>query len=166
MDTGSGLYQAVLVLHITAVIFGFGPLVLGGLYDTQSSKRSRAHAAAVGEVQFAVVKVAEKIVYLVFIFGVILVAADGGAEFKDLWVSLSMLSYIVAIGISHGMLIPNERRLNVLRRELADLDGEQMDGPPEQAVELADRTRRSAVIGTVLDLVLVFIVYLMVVQPK
>lgn len=165
MDSGSGLYQAVLVLHIVAVIFGFGPLVLGGLYDTQSSKRGRSHAAAVGEVQFAVVKIAEKIVYLVFVLGVLLVLFKGGTEFSDFWVSLAMLSYIVALGISHGVLIPNERRLNVLRRELADLDGQQLSAPPEQEIELADRTKRSAAMGAVLDLVLVFIVYLMVVKP-
>jgi hypothetical protein len=165
MKSGDGLYQAILILHILAVIFGFGPLVLAGLYDTQASKRGRSHAAAVGEVQFAVTKVAEKLVYLVFILGAVLVLADGGAEFDHFWVVTAMFSFVIALGVSHGMLIPNERRLNVLRRELADLDGQELDGPPEQAVELADRTKRAAAMGTVLDLILVFIVYLMVVKP-
>jgi hypothetical protein len=165
MDTGSGLYQAVLVLHITAVVFGFGPLVLSGVYDTQATRRGRQHAAAVGEVQMSVVKIAEKIVYLVFILGAWLVSFRGGAEFDDFWVLTAMVSYIVAIGLSHGMLIPNERRLNVLRRELAELDGQDPGGPAEQEVELRDRTKRSAAMGTVLNLILVFIIYLMVVKP-
>lgn len=165
MDSGSGLYQAVLVLHITAVIFGFGPLVVAGLWDTLATKRGRQHAAAVGEVQYAVIKIADKIVYVVFILGALLVSFKGGADFADFWVATAMLSFIVALGISHGVLTPNERRLNVLRRELAELEGQVLDGPPEQAVELADRTRRSAAMGTVLNLILVFIIYLMVVKP-
>jgi hypothetical protein len=166
MGIGSGVYQTVLILHILAVIFGFGPLVLAGLYDVEASKRGRSHAAAVGEVQFAVTKVAEKIVYLVFIFGVTLVLlSDKAWDFGDFWISTAMVSFIVAMGLSHGMLIPNERRLNALRAELAELDGQQLTGLPEQEVELADRSRRSAMVGTALDLILVFILYLMVVKP-
>ena len=159
-------YRIVFILHILTIVFGFGPLVLGGLYDSLSAKRGRQHAAAVGEVHFAVSQVAEKIVYFVFITGVALVAmSDDAWAMGDLWVSLSMLSYIVGIGISHGMLVPNERRLNVLRRELAELDGQQISGQPEQEVELADRTKRAAAMGAVLDLLLVFIIYLMVFKP-
>jgi hypothetical protein len=165
MDTGSGLYQAVLVLHITAVVFGFGPLVLTGLYATHANQRGRQHAAAVGEVGFSVALVATKVIYAVAVLGILLVAFDDGPEFSDFWVSLALLSYIVTLGISHGVLVPNERRLNVLRNELAAMDGQQLDGPPEQALELADRTKRAAAMGTVLNLLLVFIVYLMVVQP-
>jgi uncharacterized membrane protein len=166
MGTDSGAYKVVLVLHILTVVFGFGPLVLAGLYDTESSKRGRQHAFAVGEVQFAVLKIASYLVYLVFITGIALVMmSDQAWKFDSLWVSLAMLSYIVAIGIWHGTLIPNERRLNTLRRELAQMDGELLDGPPEQAVELADRTKRSAAMGAVLDLILVFIIYLMVFKP-
>lgn len=166
MGPDGAAYKVVLILHILTLIFGFGPLVLAGLYDIQASRRGRQHAAAVGEVQFAVSQVAEKVVYLVFVTGVALVLmSDDAWGMGDLWVSLSMLTYIIAIGISHGVLIPNEKRLNTLRRELADLDGQQLGGPPEQEVELNDRTRRSAAMGSVLDLLLVFIVYLMVFKP-
>ena len=166
MGPDGAAYKVVFIVHILTLIFGFGPLVLAGLYDIQANRRGRQHAAAVGEVQFAVARVAEWVVYLVFVTGIALVLlSDGAWGMGDLWVSLSMLTYIVAIGISHGVLIPNERRLNVLRRELADLDGTDVGGQPEQEVELADCTRRSAAMGTVLDLLLVFIVYLMVFKP-
>ena len=166
MGVGSGAYQTVLILHILAVVFGFGPVVLAGVYDTQGAKRGRSHHAAIGEVQFAVAMIAEKIMYLVFVLGAALVAMSKSAfEFGDFWVATAMLSYIIALGLSHGMLIPNERRLNVLRRELADLEGQTLDGPPEQELELADRAKRSAVVGSALDLILVFIIFLMVVKP-
>jgi len=166
MGLQGNVYRVVLILHILTVVFGFGPIVLAWLYDTESSKRGRQHAFAVGEVQFAVTSIATYVIYGIFVTGVLLVlASDKAWKFDSLWVSLAMLSYIVAIGISHGMLIPNERRLNVLRRELAQMDGEVLDGPPEQAVELADRTKRAAAMGTVLDLILVFIIYLMVFKP-
>lgn len=166
MGLGGTAYRIVFILHILTLIFGFGPVVLTGLYHVQAARRGRQHAAAVGEVQFSVSKVAEKVIYLVFVTGVLLVLlSDEAWDFGDLWVSLAMLTYIVALGISHGVLSPNARRLNVLRRELADLEGTDVGGTPEQEVELADRTKRAAAMGSVLDLLLVFILYLMVFKP-
>ncbi|HEV7886120.1 MAG TPA: DUF2269 family protein [Acidimicrobiales bacterium] len=166
MGTDSTAYDIVLVLHILAVIFGFGPLVLSGLYDVVSAKRGRRQAAAVGEVQYAVAKTAEKVVYLVFVFGVALVLmSDGAWSMGDLWISLSMLTYVLAIGLSHGMLMPNERRLNAVKAELAALEDANTRATPEQEGRLAALTKRSAAVGTVLDLMLVFIVYLMVFKP-
>jgi hypothetical protein len=166
MGPGGDLYKIVFMLHILSLIFGFGPLVLTGLYAVMSQRRGAQSSREVGEVHFAVTQVAEKVVYLVFVFGVLLVLlSDGAWSLGDFWVSTAMVSFIAAMGISHGVLVPNEKRMNVLRNELADLDGVTLSGPPEQAVELQDRAKRAAAMGTTLNLVLVFILYLMVFKP-
>jgi hypothetical protein len=166
MGLDGDLYRAVLLVHILTVIVGFGPLVLNGLYGVRAAKLDRRSAAAVTEVNFSVSQVAARVVYLVFITGVLVVLfSDDTYDLGDLWVSASMVTYVAAIGISHGMLVPNARRMMALQKELADLDGAQLDGPPEQAVELADRAKRAAAMGTVLNLLLVFILYLMVFKP-
>jgi uncharacterized membrane protein len=160
------LYQAMVVIHILTVVFGLGPLVLAGVFAVKAERVDRRAELAVGLVQYEVTKIAHKLVYLIFVTGVALVLmSDGAIEMGDFWVSLSMLTYIAALGISHGMLVPNERRMNVLRKELAEMDGQEFASQPEQALELADRTKRSAAMGMTLNLLTAFLVYLMVFKP-
>lgn len=166
MGTDGNLYQAMVVIHILTVVFGLGPLVLAGVFAVKAERVDRRAELAVGLVQFEVNKIAQKIVYLIFVTGVAAVLmSDGAIELGDFWVSLSMLTYVVALGISHGMLAPNERRMNVLRKELAEMDGQEFASQPEQALELADRTKRSAAMGMTLNLLTAFLVYLMVFKP-
>lgn len=167
MGLEGDLYRAMLVIHILTVVFGLGPLVLAGLYAVKAEKIDRRAEWAVGHVGESVSKVAEKVVYLIFITGVALVfMSDGAFRLDDFWVLLSMVTFIVMIGISHGMLVPNERRMNVLRDELATLETKGMTGEPEQEVELKDRTKRSVALAATIDLLLVFLIYLMVFQPE
>jgi len=166
MGLDGDLYRAMVVIHILTVVFGLGPMVLAGLYAVNAEKIDRRAEWAVGQVGFSVTKVAEKVVYLIFVTGAALVfMSDDAIKFEDFWVLLSMLTYIVAIGISHGMLVPNERRMNVLREELATLETGGLTAEPEQEVELKDRTKRAAAMGGVLNLLIVFLVYLMVFKP-
>lgn len=167
MGVDGDLYRAMLVIHILTVVFGLGPLVFAGLYQVNAEKIDRRAEWAVGRVGTSVSSVAEKIVYLIFVTGVALVfMSDDAIRMSDFWVLLSMLTFIVAIGISHGMLAPNERRMNVLREELANLEMTGGLAEPEQEVELKDRAKRAAAMGTVLDLLLVFLLYLMVFKPE
>ncbi|MDQ1436533.1 MAG: putative integral rane protein [Acidimicrobiaceae bacterium] len=166
MGPDSGLYKAILVLHILTILFGLGPLVLSFLYNVRAEKIDRRAEALVGEVNAQVAKVPTTIVYFIFVTGALLVmVSDGVWKFGRFWISVAMVSFVVALGISHGILVPNERRMNALRRELADMDGAQLTSPPEQAVELADRAKRAAAMGGALNVIVVFIIYLMVFKP-
>jgi hypothetical protein len=162
-----GLYKTVLILHILAAIVGFGAVFLNGLYANDARRRPGREGLAVVEANFAVTGVASWIIYLVAALGLALVGlSDGAYAMGDFWVSTALVAFVAALGISHGMLLPNERRMLTLERELLELEGTPLDGPPEQAVELADRSRRAAVMGTVLNLLVVFILYLMVFKPQ
>lgn len=166
MGLDGNLYQAMVVIHILTVLFGLGPLVLAGLLAAKAKALPPAQGAALAKAQFEFNDVASKIVYLIFVTGVAAVfMSDGYWDLGDLWLSLSMLTYIVALGISHGMVVPNHRRMVALMQELAGLDGAQLSGPPEQAVELGDRAKRAAAMGATLNLLTVFLVYLMVFKP-
>lgn len=166
MGLDGNLYQAMVVIHILTVVFGLGPLVLAGVLAAKAKAMAPKQAAAAAKAQYEFNEIASKIVYLIFITGVAAVLmSDRAWELSDLWVSVSMLTYIVALGISHGMVVPNHRRIVALQQELADLEGTQLSGPPEQAVELADRGKRAAALGFTMNLLTAFLVYLMVFKP-
>ncbi len=162
MGIDSGIYKSLLVLHILSAVVGFGGVMLNGLYGNEAKKRGGAEGLAVAEANISVSsRVAEIAIYLVFVFGVLLVVtSDGGWSFGDLWVSLSMGLYVVALGLTHGVMHPTVKRM---RNLMADMVG----GPPHAAhvAELEQRGKTAAVVGTVLNLMVVAILALMVWKP-
>ena len=58
--------------------------MLNGLYAAQAQKRPGPAGRAVSEANFAVSSIAEKVIYLVPVFGILLVlASDGAIEFSQ-----------------------------------------------------------------------------------
>ena len=171
MGPGSTGYKIVLVLHILSLIFGFGPFVLNGLYGAQAKKRPGPGGLAIGEASFAVGMVAEKIIYTVPIWGIGLVfMSDDVWSFSQLWVWLSLLLYLTAVGISHAVMIPSAKRMNVLAAELVAAGGPPPGAapggpPPPQVVEMEAIGKKLAIGGTTLNLFLLTIIVLMVFKP-
>src|SRR5580765_134132 len=97
----SNTFKVLLVLHILSAIVGIGGVVLNGLYAAQAQKRPGPTGRAVSEANFAVTGVAEKVIYLIPVFGILLVlASNKGVRFGDTFVWLSLLLFVIAIGIS------------------------------------------------------------------
>ncbi len=163
------IYGIVLLLHILSAIVGFGGVQLNGLYAAQAQQRPGREGVAIGQANWAVSKVADIFIYLTFVFGVLLVLLSENdlIGFGDLWISLSMLLYIVAIGLSHGILYPSVRRANALAEELATTEGPPpgAQGPPPQVVQLEALGKKIASIDVVLKLMLVAILFLMIWKP-
>jgi len=167
---GSTGYDTVLVLHILAVIVGFGTHALNGLRGADAKKRPGPGGLAIGESNFRVGNVAEKFVYAVPVLGIGLVfMSDDNWTFGQTWVWLSTLLYIVGIGLSHAIMIPSEKRMNVLAAELVAAGpppaGAAAGGPPPQVVEMEGLEKKLAAVGTVLNLLVVIVVVLMVFKP-
>jgi uncharacterized membrane protein len=167
----SFLYDLLLFLHIFAAIVGFGTVFFNGLYGAQAKQRPGPGGVAIGEANFAVTMVAEWFIYSVPITGILLVLAQGNLEiwkFSQLWVWLSIVLYVVALGISHGNQIPSSKRMNALSKELAAAgpppEGAQ-GGPPPQVVEMEALGKRLETGGMALTLLLVVILGLMVWKP-
>jgi len=164
----STLYGLLLLLHILCAIVGFGGVLLNGLYAQQAQQRKGREGVAIGQANWAVSKVAEIFIYLVFVFGVLLMlVADEPVEWSDAWVGLAILLYLIALGLSHGVLQPSVRKANALAEELATTEGPPpgAGGPPPQVAQLEALGKKIGMTAMVNDVLLLAILYLMIWKP-
>jgi uncharacterized membrane protein len=168
VGTNSGLYKLLLVLHILSAIIGFGGVYLNGLYGAQAKKRRGPEGLAISEANIFVSEIATFFIYAVFVFGVLLVlVSDEAWEFGQTWVWLAMTIYIVSLGIAHGLLRPNVKKMHALSSELvaAGPPSGAPAGPPPQAVEIEQRAKVVAASGATLDILVVVMLALMIWKP-
>ncbi len=164
----STLYGLVLLLHILSAIVGFGGVMLNGLYAQQAQQRPGREGVAINQAVYSVSKVADIFIYLVFVFGVILVMlADEPVGWGDPWIGAAIVVYLIAIGVSHGVLYPAIRKANALAEELANSEGPPpgAQGPPPQVAQLEALGKRIGATDAFLKLALVVMLYLMIWKP-
>jgi uncharacterized membrane protein len=157
MGVDSDLYQFVLVLHILAAIIGFGGMFVAGFYGMESGKRTGREGLAIAETTMKVTSLAPTMaVYTVPILGILLILlSDDLWQFSDTWISLSFLLYIVTIVIAVGFHVPNLKKMIALR--------EGQEGV--QATEVAERAKKAAMLGGILNVLWVAVLFLMVFKP-
>jgi len=170
INTTSGIYKFVLVLHILCAIVGFGSVILNGVYGAQAKKRGGPGGLAVTEANEFVNKIGEYFIYAVFVLGMALLRmSDKAWKFSQTWVWLAVVLYIVGLGVAHGVMIRGQKRMIVLQRELVSAgapgSGGAPSGPPPQVTEMEAIGKRLAAAGTVNQLILVAILFLMVYKP-
>lgn len=175
--TNGGFYKLCLVLHILCAIVGFGAVFLNGIYGQQMKVRMQsgrgAEAIGIFEANLAVSKIGEYFIYAVFIFGFALLGLSNSVwGFSQTWIWLSIVLYVVGIGLSHGVLMPTVKRMGVLMREMlagpppnGSVPEPTAGGPPPQAVEMEALGKKLGVVGPVLNLILITILFLMVWKP-
>jgi len=162
---GDDSYDLVLLLHILAAIIGFGAVFLNAIYGAQVRARRGSEGLAILQANFLVSKVGTYFIYAVFILGFLLVLmSDDVWGFGDTWVWLSMLLYVVGVGLSHGIQQPGVRRMIDLMEEM-ETAGPPAAGPPPQAAEMQEIGKRLGVTGAALNILLIVILYLMVFKP-
>jgi len=161
----SNTFKVLLVLHILSAIVGIGGVTLNGLYAAQAQKRQGPTGRAVSEANLAVTNVAEKVIYLVPVFGILLVfASNDFVKFSYTFVWLSLVLFVIAIGISHSALIPGHKKINSLLLEM-EQGPSPVGGPPPQVAQIEELGKRQGAAALVLDLLLVVILCLMIWQP-
>ena len=157
MGTNSGIYKLLFLLHLIAVVGGLGTVVLNGVYAAKAKATGGQGGTAISVANYEVSGVAEKLIYTIPLWGILMVlVSDDAIEFGDTWIWLSMLLYVVAIGISHAVMIPGHRRYN----ELAAAEGGPSVGTEAQGLE-----KKLAGGGTALNLLLVVLIALMIWKP-
>jgi hypothetical protein len=162
---GSDAYKIVLVLHILCAIVGFGAVFLNGIYGQQAKSRRGPEGLAISQANFLVSEVGTYFIYAVFLLGIVLVLiGDNVFDFGQTWIWLSMLLFLGALAVSHGMLRPTVRRMQSLMEAMIAA-GPPQGGPPPQAAEMEQLGKRLAILGPALDLTLVVILFLMVFKP-
>ena len=169
MGTGSDIYRFFFLLHIVAVVLGFGPLLLNGIYGRLAKARGGSEGLAISQANEQVSKVAEKFVFAVPLFGIALVLlSDDAWAFDQAWVSLSFLLYIIALAIALAVLVPSHRRINELSAELVGMgpapEGAARQRPPQLA-QLEQLGKRQAMFGGITGLLFLIIVALMIWKP-
>jgi uncharacterized membrane protein len=166
-------YNVVLALHILCAVIGFGAVALNGLYAQQIKNRLQqgrvGEALAVHEANMKVSQIGEYFIYAVFILGlVVLELAKVGDtrvyKFGQTWVWLSIVLYIVGLGLSHGIMMPGAKRMKALMQEMVS-GPPPAGGAPPQVAEMQTIGQRMGVVGPILDLILVVIIFLMVLKP-
>lgn len=167
---GDTSYDMTLLLHILTAIVGFGAVFLNGLSGTRvkqlGGEGRHREAYAVAQANFRTTMVAEYFIYAVPILGIGLVfMSDDVWSFGDTWIWLALVLYVVGLGVSHGLLMRDEKRMHVLMAELVEHPPSPEDGPPPQADELDRRGKRVAASGAFLDVLVVVLLYLMVFKP-
>ena len=161
----SGIFKFLLVLHILSIIFGLGTVSLNGLYAAQAQGRPGPPGRAVTEANFFVTGIAEYIIYTVPIWGILMVvSSDKVIKFSQTFIWLSLLLYLIAIGISHAVMFPGVKRIIELQKEM-EQGPPPAGGPPPQVAELQAIGKKLGPSGAILDLLLVVIVVLMIWKP-
>jgi uncharacterized membrane protein len=162
-------YKFVLLLHILTAIIGFGAVFLNALYGRAAEERKGVEGLAIAEVNYDVSLVAGYFIYAVPVFGILLVLmSDKLYDFSQVWISLAFLLYIVGLGVSHGMLRPNVKKMNALMRELVAMGPSPAGagaGRPPQVDEIERRGRAVGTASAILNLILIIILYLMIWKP-
>jgi hypothetical protein len=174
-EIGGDAYNVVLVLHILAVVGGIGAMMLNGVYGAQAKARKGPEGLAIAEANLKVASIAEWIIYTIPVFGIALVfMSESGGErvydFDQTWIWLTIVLFVVAIGLAHGVMFPTAKKMQGLMRELAAMrpppaGGPPPGGPPAQAVELAALGKRIAAGGATLNLLTIAMIGLMVWKP-
>ncbi len=166
MGINSGAYKFVLVLHLLAVVVGFGGMVLAGVLGTKARAKGGPEGHTLSEVAFDVTEhLAQWFIYAVPVFGIALILMSKDVwKFSQMWISISFLLYIVFLGLLHGLHLPTLRRVNELGAELNGT-GRTAGGVPAQAGELDALAKKAAAVGGALNLIWVVVLILMVFKP-
>lgn len=116
MGVDSTGYEILLILHILAVVIGFGGLFFQGVLLRRARRRTAGESLAlVDAAQAMSYSWAVWFVLVVPLFGIGLVASSRGTwSFQQGWVGSGLLLWVIAAGILTGMLRPNQIRIQEL----------------------------------------------------
>jgi uncharacterized membrane protein len=162
------LYRILLIAHILCVIVGIGTVFLNGLYGAAAKARRGVEGLAISETNLKVSLIAEYFIYAILLLGILLVlTSDSAWKFSQAWISIALVLFVADLGISHGILIPNVKKMIGLMRELnaAGPPPAGAAGPPPQALEIEQRGKTVGMASVFLNLSVIVFLYLMIFKP-
>lgn len=163
------LDKFLLLGHIICVVVGIGGVMLNGVYGLQAKARPGPGGLAITEANHTASSIAEGFVYGIPVFGILMVLRIDAYDFDQTWVWLSLLLYVIALGIVHGIMVPNVKKMIALQRELVSMGpppaAAPAGGPPPQVAELEQRGKTLGTFGPVLNVIAAVIISLMIWKP-
>ncbi len=152
---GGWAYLLMLTLHVVCVIVGFGGVVLNGIWGSTLAKMTGDGAGVMAQTLTKVSNVAEGFIFAVPVFGIMAIWLSGDAHsFASPWVSVSIVLYLLGLGLSLGVIMPTNKQLVAFA-----VAG---NAPSAQRTTLE---KKMAVVSGVLHLILITVILLMVFGP-
>jgi uncharacterized membrane protein len=151
-----GMYDLFLFLHLTAVVVGFGGVLLNGVYGAQAKQRPGPGGLAITEANYFVsTKFAEIAIYLVPLFGFALIGlSDSVWSVSDAWIEASIVLYLIGFANARLVLVRTQRTMIEMMRA----------GPPDPA-RMEAAGKRLAAAGGFSHLIFTAIMILMIWKP-
>jgi hypothetical protein len=157
-------FQVVLFLHIAAVVLAFGVTFAYPIIGTVVQKTAPRSLPGVHRAQVAVgQRLITPMATLVLLTGIYLAAKyPGGNVFSEWWVSFPLLAILVILGLAGAFFIPHDRRM----AELAERDvAAAGSGEVALSAEYEGLAKRVAIVGTLTDVLILAVIFVMVVGP-
>jgi uncharacterized membrane protein len=170
MGVHGGLYRVILFLHVACAIGGFGALAWNGLYLVWARRKGGAAEASALDLNGDVSRIAEFLIYAVFILG-ILVAVTSKThgvmvwKFSQGWLSAAMALYIVDLGVLHGFIRRNQKEYRRLVGQLTGTAAPAGSTRPPQVAQLDQLQQRINLGWGVFNVIVLVILWLMLFGP-
>jgi MFS family permease len=169
MGVGGSLYKLVLLLHLSAVVIGFGSNFVYPVLNVRARKLAPKERFAVAHAAYQIERsLTTGPMILAGILGLILVlVSDELWTFSQLWVSVAFLLYFVGTGVSIFLVAPNAKAMDELGARLAQgqITASKSGGAPKEAVELEARAGKAAAFGGIIHLVWFLLMVDMIWKP-
>jgi len=165
------LYQLLFLLHLTAVIVGFGSSFVYPVLAARSRKLPPKEAYAVNHTAFSVSRYLTTYpIYAAGFFGLTLIFASENSQelFKQRWVSIAFFLFILAVLVELFLFYPNAKAMDALSEKLANATpGAQGEpgGKPKEVAEIEERGSRASMYGGILHLFFLLLMIDMIWKP-
>jgi uncharacterized membrane protein len=158
------VYRALFLLHILAVIVGFGGVFFNGRYGVEARQRAGREGLAIREANLAVSAVAERFIYAVPVLGFLLIwRSDGAFSFADSWITLSIAFYIAGVAIGQVVLARTRRQMIEVMHNVVESDSAEVAALG--SAEMKRLGQRMSTFGRINRVLLFANLYLMIWKP-
>lgn len=172
MARGDFLYNVVLLLHIGAVVVGFGSSFVWPVLAQKAKAMGGAEGYALSHSAFQLSKpLTTYPIWAAGAFGILLVVFEqmqefSTIEFSQTWISAAFVLFFGAVAFAWFVHSPNLARMDELQAKLVAGDVTPNDnGPPKEALELADRGKQAGMYGGILHLLFLLLMIDMIWKP-
>lgn len=172
MARGEFLYNVVLLGHILAVVVGFGSSFVWPVLAARARGMAADQGYAVSHTAFELGK--PLTTYPIWVaggLGIVLVLMEqlqefSTIEFSQTWISIAFVLFFGAAAFSWFVHVPNLKKMDELQGRLVAGDvTPNPNGPPKEALELAERGKQAAMYGGVLHLLFLLLLIDMIWKP-
>jgi hypothetical protein len=165
------LYKILLLLHLAAVVVGFGSAFVPQMLRARARRLPADEAYVINHASYGIT--APISVYPTIaagVFGILLIVASKDTydwKFSQTWVSIAFLLWILVIAVAFLLHLPNLKAMDAIGERLAQ--GQRTEsrtgGDPKEVVELKERETRAASFAGMMHLLWLLLMIDMIWKP-